>query len=278
MKREAISDVFVLNQEIHSIEHTDMFDQIRGSSIYEVIKIMDGVPLFAGEHIGRMKHSAALSGSAIPMNADEIITQIAMLVEHTQHKNINVKLVWSQSRGKDLFLTYFIRPEYPGRQAYLLGVHTILFQGERETPHMKTISSSFRERVREARKKSGAYEALLVNEVGYVTEGTRSNIFFLKEGKIYTPPAEAVLLGVTRRHVVEICETLEIEVREENLHQKELSELEGAFITGTTVDVLPIGSIDDRPIPSASEPRIQKIVACYAEGMKACVRQFKQQE
>ncbi len=273
MRREAISDFFIANHKLYSTENEnmDIFDQIGGSSVYEVIKIVDGIPLFFEEHIGRMKNSARLSEMTICKNENEIMEEISMLVKNNRCKNINVKLVQTWSEGKSLFLTCFIRSEYPGRKVYAQGIHTILFQGERKSPHIKTISSSFRDKVRKAREISGAYEALLVDEAGYIAEGSRSNIFFLKQGRIYTPPIETVLPGVTRRHVMQVCKTLETQVREEPLHFGELPEIEGAFITGTTVDVLPISSVDDRKILSASAPLIQKIKEQYDEEVKTYV-------
>jgi branched-chain amino acid aminotransferase len=242
-----------------------------------VIKVVEGVPLFFEEHMERMKRSADLLGVRIQKAEKEILEEISMLVQNNRCQNINVKLVWAQMGEESVFLTYFIRSEYPGQEAYTQGIHTILFHGERINPHIKTLSGSFRERVKDARERSGAYEALLVSKEGYITEGTRSNIFFLKEGRIYTPPAKSVLLGVTRKHVLQICETLEIEVKEETLHVEELPKIEGAFITGTTVDVLPIGSIDDRKIHSVSNPFIQNIVKQYNEEMREYIEQSEEQ-
>ncbi|QTA90349.1 aminotransferase class IV [Desulfonema magnum] len=275
MKREAVSDFLIVNHKIHSTENTDIFDRIKGLSIYEVLRITDGVPLFAEEHIKRMKRSAGLAGVHIRKTEMEIIEEISILVKKNQCKDINVKLIWTLSEEKEFFLIYFIRPEYPNQDAYTRGIHTILFQGERKKPHIKIVCGSFREKITKARKKAGAYEALLVDERGYITEGSRSNIFFLKKGKIHTPPSGTVLLGVTREHVVGICNTLKMEISEAPFHIDEISEIEGAFITGTTVDVLPIGSVDNKKIPSASHSAVQKIAEHYDKEVKAYVARRK---
>ncbi len=158
----------------------------------------------------------------------------------------------------------------------ILRAHSYYFiPGERKKPHIKIVCGSFREKIANARKKAGAYEALLVDEDGHITEGSRSNIFFLKKGKIYTPPSGTVLLGVTREHVVGICKTLEMEISEAPFHIDEIEDIEGAFITGTTVDVLPIGSVDDKKIPSAFHPSVQKIAQEYNKEVKAYVAGIK---
>jgi branched-chain amino acid aminotransferase len=178
------------------------------------------------------------------------------------HKN--VKIVLSRGTEKRRLLIYFIRTEYPGAEAYSKGIRTILFSGERETPNVKTLKDSFRGRVRAALAAASAYEALLLDDNGDVTEGSRSNLFFLKGDRLYTPPGQSVLLGVTRQKVMAICRANGIDVAEECIHQNDLPGLEGAFITGTTVDVLPVAAIGDMTLDSAGAPIIQKIIREFA--------------
>jgi branched-chain amino acid aminotransferase len=104
-----------------------------------------------------------------------------------------------------MFLTYFVQQDIPARDAYQKGVHTILFSAERKNPHVKAIQTSYRERAATTRDTTGAYEALLVDGSGHISEGTRSNIFYLLDNQLCTPPSGSVLLGVTRQHVMSIC-------------------------------------------------------------------------
>jgi branched-chain amino acid aminotransferase len=121
-------------------------------------------------------------------------------------------------------------------------------------------------------EKADAYETLLVDGDGFITEGVRSNFFFVKGDNLYTPPSEGVLLGVTRRHVVQICEVSGIEIREERLHRGEIEGIEAAFLTGTTVDVMPVGSIENCTLGSSSHPVVRRIVEKYWEEVKAYVQ------
>ena len=189
--------------------------------------------------------------------------------------DINVKLIRTRIGEEDYFLTYFIEPESLSREEYTRGIHTILFQGERPKPHLKTIGSSFRDRVETARARTGAYEALLVDDQGNISEGSRSNIFFLKNGLLLTPPAQTVLLGVTRKHVMNLCKSMKLQVMEELLHRREISSISGAFITGTTVDIAPIRSIDDHTIPSMENLQIQDIMRLYSDEVNAYIEQHK---
>ncbi len=275
MKHEAVGDFYFVCHELRPAGETEIFDRIEQSAIYEVIKIIDGIPLFFEAHMDRLKHSAELGAGQIEKNDSEIQEEIHALVEKNRKDHINVKLICCREEERELFLTYFIRSEYPGPDVYAKGIRTVLYGGEREMPNIKTLKDSFRTRVEGIREKTGAYEALLVDQNGYVTEGSRSNIFFVKQEEIFTPPAGTVLLGVTRQHVVKICKTLGLNFSERPMHTAELGEIDGAFITGTTVDVLPVSHVDEIFLPSVSHPLIQKIVSTFAKEISMYIRERK---
>ena len=162
------------------------------------------------------------------------------------------------------FLTYFIQQDTPPRGAYHKGIHTILFSAERKNPHIKAIQTSYRDQATTVRNSADAFEALLVDDKGYIPEGTRSNFFYIIDNQVFTPPSDSVLLGVTRQHVMSICSEIGIVIKQRKLHQKELKQLEGAFITGTSIDVLPVRSIEDVKFDTALHPTIDKIAKGFS--------------
>lgn len=275
MKHEAVGAFYFVCHELRSSGDTETFDRIGQGAIYEVIKIIDGIPLFFEAHMDRLKHSAELAAGRIEKDDSEIWDEIHTLVGKNRKDHINVKLICCREKERELFLTYFIRSEYPGPDVYAKGIRTVLYGGEREMPNIKTLRDSFRTRVEGIREKTGAYEALLTDQNGYITEGSRSNIFFLKKEEIFTPPAGTVLLGVTRQHVVKICKSLGFNFTEHPLHTSELGEIDGAFITGTTVDVLPVSHVDDISLSSVSHPLIQKIVEAFAKEIREYIGERK---
>ena len=275
MKQEAVLDYFILNHQLRSTQDMSIFDRLTRQSVYEVVKIVAGVPVFFEEHMQRMRRSASLMKVSLPESDKEVLEEIYLLLEKNRCENINVKLIRTRIGDEDYFLTYFIEPESLSRGEYTQGIHTILFQGERSKPHLKTVGSSFRERVKAAREQTGAYEALLVDDQGNITEGSRSNIFFIKNSQLLTPPAQTVLLGVTRKHVMNLCKSMKLHVQEELLNRGDISEISGAFITGTTVDIAPIRSIDDYTISSMENPHIQNIMRLYSDEVNAYIQQHK---
>ena len=271
MKCDAAFDFLFVNGELHPSREAAIYGRIDGNSVYEVIKLIEGVPLFFEDHLARMQRSAALMGAGIEKPPAQVRAEINELVEKNGCDDINVKLVWYPEKEGSIFLTYFVRQDFPDDGAYRRGVHTILYDGERRNPQIKAVKTSYRERVRAVREAAGAYEALLVDEKGFISEGTRSNLFFLMDHQLCTPPSDAVLLGVTRQHVIALCRVLAIDVHEKMLHKDDLNRIEAAFITGTTIDILPIGSIGRLQLASVGHPVIQAITRAYTEEVSACI-------
>lgn len=269
MTPEAVREFLYVNHAVQPTPAAEIFARIGEGAIYEVVKVVSGAPLFFNAHMARLRRSAELSGAAFDVPDFRVREEIADLAVRNRRDRINAKLVWGGTEGGDLFLTYFVRSEYPGSGAYARGVHTVLFEGERTDPNIKTLRGSFRERVRELRRREGAYEALLVDRNGFLTEGSRSNLFFVREGRVWTPPAGAVLMGVTRAKVLEICREMGIPAEERPLHRDELPRVDGMFITGTTVDVLPVASVGEIRVDSVGQPLVRKILGRFGAAVRA---------
>ncbi|WP_153796569.1 branched-chain-amino-acid transaminase [Foetidibacter luteolus] len=94
-------------------------------------------------------------------------------------------------------------------------------------------------------KAKGYDEALLTDINGYVAEGPGANMFYEKDGKLYTPPAGNILPGITRATVFEICEELNIPVEEKLFTTAEVQEMDAAFFCGTAAEIIGWESLDD---------------------------------
>lgn len=112
-------------------------------------------------------------------------------------------------------------------------------------------------------KAKGFDEALLVDMNGHVAEGPGANMFYEKDGVVYTPPLGNILPGITRATVIEMCEELGIEVVQQHFTPAELKKADSAFFCGTAAEVVGFESLDDYTFPQAWEnsfgKRLQKL-------------------
>ena len=106
--------------------------------------------------------------------------------------------------------------------------------------------------------KKGADEALLMDENGFISEGSGENIFIIKNDEIYTPKIEHCLNGITRQSVITIAEDFGINVIEKDLTYEDLSYADEAFFTGTAVEITPVTKIDSKAIGAGGRGPITK--------------------
>ncbi|MGZ5291298.1 MAG: branched-chain amino acid transaminase [Actinomycetota bacterium] len=97
--------------------------------------------------------------------------------------------------------------------------------------------------------KAGYDEAIMLNEAGFITDGSGENVFVVRDGVLTTPPTQAGCLdGITRGSVMTIARDLGYDVREENLVRTDLYNADEVFFTGTAAEITPIREVDDRAV------------------------------
>ena len=116
---------------------------------------------------------------------------------------------------------------------------------------------------------SGAEEALMLDNEGYVAEGSGENFFMIRDGIIYTPDLTSCLDGITRRSLFQIAADEGYEVRERRITRDEVYICDEAFFTGTAAEVVPIRELDNRPIGEGRRgPITEKLQAIYFEAVR----------
>lgn len=246
---------YMCNREILEASDFSVRVQPTHPSLYEVIRIMDGVPLFLEEHYERLLNSAASIHQNVDFTLEELRTQISTLAQTCGVTEQNIKLIlygFVQGIAETTCL-YFIPTHYPEKEDYENGVACGLFHAERSNPQAKIINQSLRDATNAYIKEHSLYEVLLVNDNDEITEGSRSNMFFIKDGTLYTSPAHGVLPGITRQRILRVCEENGISVKEVVIPAAELPSYEAAFVSGTSPKVLPIRSIDEQTLDVHNE-------------------------
>ena len=134
---ECYGKKFVLNGKIQSSDHFDNSLVYEGDSIYEVIRMIKGTPVFFHDHMERLESSARIQQKEPLTNISNLKKDIINLVKTERKKEINLKIVYNYNKDSNNYLVYFIEPIYPSEEQYKKGVKGILFFAERKDPGHK---------------------------------------------------------------------------------------------------------------------------------------------
>jgi hypothetical protein len=174
---------FVLNTELkNSCEcNPALFEE--APSLYEVIRVEDGIPLFLEDHIKRFFQSGKLYNKTVPVTERQIVSRIKALIEANGLVTGLIKFIYlNHPVAGNLFAAWVTPFFFPSNEMALHGVDTLTLSGERHKPNAKISHQTVRRQADEIIKTKGVYEVILVNGNGVVTEGSRSNLFFVKHG------------------------------------------------------------------------------------------------
>jgi branched-chain amino acid aminotransferase len=211
--------------------------------VYEVFRVFQQQPLFLNEHLNRMFKSIDLLGFDKPYTRQQLEAHLDELLDTEPERigNIKIRLSWWP---EPILEIGYIPHIYPSESEQTLGVNVATFHAVRNTPNIKLWNAALRLRTNQALKDMGVFEVLLVNEDGNITEGGRTNHFFVKNSVLYTAPVVSVLPGITRRKVIDAAEILNIKVVEQYLHESEVGTIDEMFTSGTSAGVQPIAVVN----------------------------------
>ncbi len=244
--RENIGNFIISNDKLYLNNACELAkrNNEEAISLYEVIRIFNGIPLFLNDHLQRLEQSAAIKN--IPLKEREYYeNNIIALINANRILNGNVKIKIEATA--DNFTSYFsqIQHHYPTKEEYKKGVTAALYNYERENPQAKILRPQWRAEAEKIKNEKAVYELILVNKESQITEGSKSNVFFIKDKTLFTAPYTKVLQGITRKKIIAIAIENKIKIQEKNIHKTAISEFDAAFISGTSPKILALHSIDD---------------------------------
>ena len=215
-------------------------------SFYEVIRTRNGIPVFFSDHMNRMRAGITTRYDLSSDIAAEVRAGLNALTGQERHEEINVRVTVSFTGHDHSVHICYIPSFYPSEEMINNGVSLILFRAERLDPGVKMLNKRLRLSVNSELSRRDAYEALLVNHEGFITEGSRSNVFFIThDGVIQTAPDSMVLSGVTRKYVLEIIRKEGTPLLFETVRDKDTGSFRSSFITGTSPMVLAVKEIEN---------------------------------
>ena len=117
--------------------------------------------------------------------------------------------------------------------------------------------------------QDGYDEALLLDNEGYVAEGSGENFFIVRDGKIYTPDLTSALDGITRQTVLTLADEIGVEILEKRITRDEVYISDEAFFSGTAAEITPIREVDNRSIGAGSRgPITEKIQSMFFDAVQ----------
>jgi len=265
---------FILNGDVQTDEMFSNSLVYEGDSVYEVLRLTKGIPVFFLDHMERLSTSVKLQKKEILADVSALRKAIILLARSDKKRESNLKIVFNYNNGIKNWLVYYIEPIYPTDLQYRNGVKGILFNAERKDPESKVINHKLRSSIYHKLIMEGGYEAILVNENNLITEGSRSNIFFLKGETLVTAPDNVILNGITRKHILQICSENKIRIEFSCVNVNDIKKFDTVFMTGTSPMVLPFSCIGDNYF-KVGLPMVEKLRKLYIEKAVASLGQFR---
>ena len=236
------------------------------------------------DHMERLIRSAKICMTEVPYTADELVAATLELIKACELKSCYVRPLVYRGYGQmgvdptgapvDVIIACWPWGAYLGADALEKGIKVGVSSWRQRSnnaipPQMKSSASYMNSILAKLEAKAHGYsEAVMLNEDGYVCEGTGENLFLVRDGVLSTPPvSEGLLEGITRDTILNLAMDLDIPVVEERLVRADLYGADEVFFTGSAAEVTPVAAVDDReiggrgPITKALQDRFFEMTA-----------------
>ena len=229
------------------------------SCVFEGERVYGGNIFKLTEHSTRLDRSAKLLGYELPYSVAEIDRACQETIAANKIVDGYIRPVaWrgsemmgvsAQSSRINVAVATWEWPSYFSPEAKLKGLRLTISDWKRPSPDTAPTASKAAGLYmictlsKHAAENAGFDDALMLDYRGQVAEATGANIFFVQDGKLHTPKPDCFLDGITRRTVIDLARSQQIEVVERAIMPNELEGFEQAFLTGTAAEVTPLGLI-----------------------------------
>ncbi len=244
---------------------------LRGYGAFDFLRTYNRRPFYLDEHIERLQNSAKQIGLPLKWSKDEIRDAVMTTLEkNPDFEECNIRFLVTGGTSSD-----GVCPEGNGKLLVMVtdkhglpaswysdGVHIVTVDVERYIPGSKSTSYMNAVMAQMEAKEKGAIEAIYVDRHDRVLEGTTTNFFAFKDGKLITT-GDDMLPGITRMALLKILkDEFEIEIRD--IKRSELAEFDEIFITASNKEVVPVARINDIQLGQPG-PNTQKVMQIFRD-------------
>jgi branched-chain amino acid aminotransferase len=246
-----------------------------GDGLFETIRVVGGKPFRFAQHLERMTRGADFLKIKLPFTPKELEKFAAQLIEQNKMPDAILRVTLTRGAGErgynfngeckpTLAMTLHVAPSLEKPIEWNLVTSSFRIPAADPLSSFKTTSKILHVMARAEAKEKGADEALLINTNGEVAETASGNLFWIYDDKICTvPTGRGVLPGITRAVVLEICQTLGLQVNKCVIKPEHLRNATGIFVTQSALGIIPVSVFDGEPVTSS--PLVDQIAQAYSE-------------
>jgi branched-chain amino acid aminotransferase len=243
--------------KVHILTHALHY----ASAVFEGERCYNGKIFKSTEHSERLLMSGELLDMPIPYTAAQIDAAKVEVLKANGLTDAYVRAIAFRGAGEEMGVAALANPVRLAIACWTWGAYygDAKFKGAKldiskwKRPSPETIPSSAKASglymictmSKHAAMAKGCSDAMMYDYRGYVAEATGANIFFVKNGEVHTPKADAFLNGITRQTVIQMLKDMQIVVHERHIMPDELSSFEQCWLTGTAAEVTPVGQIGE---------------------------------
>lgn len=255
-----------------------------GYGLFETMRAYEGHIFRLDRHLTRLRCSAESLGLRPKLDAFDLENACVETLQANKLKDARVRLTITAGEGDmtpDLNtcsnLTVLVAaknfvPLLPERYEQGFKAALSFLRRDSQSPLSRLKCTCYVSNIlaRMEAKAAGCDEAIMLNELGYVAEGSTANIFLVSKGELSTPSLESgILPGITREAVLEIARDLNIKAVERQVELRELSRAEEAFVTNSIIEVMPLTWLNGEPIGTGKPGKLTRnLMAAYKELVK----------
>jgi branched-chain amino acid aminotransferase len=257
-----LNDKFVPREEalVSVFDHGFLY----GDGIYETLRAYDGRVFMLSQHLARLQRSAKLIGLELPIPEKDWPNLVSDAIARNNLRDAYLRITVSRGTG-EIGLDPGLCPKptvviiakpfqaYPPH-LFTKGVSLITTTVHRNlatalSPQIKSLNFLNNILAKQEATKAGAFDGLMLNAEGHLTECTTSNVFFIQQGRLCTPSvACGILDGITRDVVLTLAREQNIRTEEHHYMPEALRQADEAFLTNTTFELMPVCEIDGHRI------------------------------
>lgn len=241
--------------KVHILTHALHY----ASAVFEGERCYNGKIFKSTEHSERLLKSGELLDMPIPYTAAEIDAAKAEVLKANDLTDAYLRAIAFRGVGNEMGVASVTNPVNLAIACWKWGAYygDAKFKGAKldiarwKRPSPETIPSEAKASglymictmSKHAAMAKGCSDAMMYDYRGYVAEATGANIFFVKDGEVHTPKADAFLNGITRQTVIGMLRDMQIKVHERHILPEELMGFQQCWLTGTAAEVTPVGQI-----------------------------------